>query len=256
MSLINISELSIQFAGNPLLQDVNLTVDHREIVAILGPNGSGKTTLLRTLIGAMSPSSGTIWRRPGIRLGYVPQRLYIDDTLPMTVNRFLCLPKRHSAGKVADALRNAGLETHGKQQLATLSGGQFQRVLLARALLDEPDLLLLDEATRGLDFAGARDFYQQIDRVRQAFNCGVLLISHELNSVMQIADRVVCLKDTIRCEGTPEQVAGSDEYRSLFGIDQPTRPEQPAEPVSPAQRATVYDLHPVANQYKGRQDAR
>ncbi len=256
MSLITMDGLSIRFAGNTLLHDVNLAVDHREIVAILGPNGSGKTTLLRTLIGAMSPSSGTIWRRPGIRLGYVPQRLYIDDTLPMTVNRFLCLPKRHSAGKVANALATAGLEAHGKQQLATLSGGQFQRALLARALLDEPDLLLLDEATRGLDFAGAKAFYQQIDRVRDAFNCGVLLISHELNSVMQVADRVICLKDTIRCEGSPEQVAGSEAYRTLFGIDQQAGPEHLAGVDGPGSRAPVYHLHPVANPDKGRQDAR
>ena len=196
-----------------------MSVARGEIVTIVGPNGSGKSTLLRTLIGAVKPSTGSVQRADGLTIGYVPQRLFIDDTLPMTVARFLSLPDRKRCKKVAVALEQAGVEGLDKRQVMDLSGGQFQRVLLARALLNSPDLLLLDEATQGLDQRGSAAFYRQIEQVRQTLNCGVLLISHELHVVMRATDRVICLNGHVCCHGTPETVTSTPEYQSLFGLD-------------------------------------
>ena len=142
-------------------------------MAVVGPNGSGKTTLIRALVGAVPPSSGTIVKDANLRIGYVPQRLTIDPTLPMTVGRFLNLPTRRSKSEVQDALENAGVGGISKRQMTALSGGQFQRVLLARAVLEKPHLLILDEPTTGLDQPGSADFYRQIEEVRSNLNCAV-----------------------------------------------------------------------------------
>jgi zinc transport system ATP-binding protein len=217
MSLISVDHVSVGYGANTVLRDVSLAVEPGEIVTIVGPNGSGKTTLLRALIGAVRPASGKITRKPGLRIGYVPQKLHIDPTLPITVERFLRLPAGHDAAACAHALAQAGVPDLSGRQMSGLSGGQFQRVLLARALMDEPDLLLLDEATQGLDQPGSAAFYLQIEQVRQTTGCAVLMISHELHVVMSASDRVVCLNGHVCCEGTPEIVSAAPEYRALFG---------------------------------------
>ncbi|MCG8610338.1 MAG: metal ABC transporter ATP-binding protein [Pseudomonadales bacterium] len=196
-----------------------MSVESGEIVTIIGPNGSGKTTLLKALIGAVRPSSGVLKIAPDVRVGYVPQKLHIDETLPMTVRRFMNLPAGQSVEAVAEALAHAGVPGLGMQQVMDLSGGQFQRVLLARALLGKPNLLLLDEATQGLDHRGTADFYRQIAEVRESVGCGIVMISHELHVVMRKTDRVICLNGYICCEGEPEKVSESPEYRTLFGLD-------------------------------------
>lgn len=217
MSLIQIEGLSVGYGGRTVLSRVSLHVDPGEIVTIVGPNGSGKTSLLRAIIGAVKPSKGRVTRGAGVRIGYVPQTLHIDQTLPVTVERFLKLPGGVQAGAIEQALAQAGLPDLAKAQLSKLSGGQFQRVLLARALIGKPDLLLLDEATQGLDQRGSASFYQQIEQVRQDTGCAVLMISHELHVVMSASDRVVCLNGHVCCEGTPAVVASAPEYRALFG---------------------------------------
>lgn len=217
--LVSTQGLSVQMGGRRVLQDIDMSVARGEIVTIVGPNGSGKSTLLRALIGAVKPSTGSVQRADGLTIGYVPQRLFIDDTLPMTVARFLSLPDRQHRSKVAAALEQAGVGGLGNRQMMDLSGGQFQRVLLARALLDSPDLLLLDEATQGLDQRGSAAFYRQIEQVRQTLGCGILLVSHELHVVMRATDRVICLNGHVCCHGTPESVASTPEYQSLFGLD-------------------------------------
>ncbi len=217
--LIECDKLSVHFGKRKVLSNISLSISPKEIVTILGPNGSGKTTLFKTLIGALQPSSGTFTKKSGLQIGYVPQRLHIDETLPMTVKRFMNLPGGHSSDAVAEALTHAGVPELDKQQIMDLSGGQFQRVLLARALLGKPDLLLLDEATQGLDHRGSADFYRQISSVRENLGCAIVMISHELHVVMRQTDRVICLNGHICCQGKPEIVSDSPEYHALFGLD-------------------------------------
>lgn len=216
-SLISLDGLTVAHGGNTVLSGVSLSIAPGEIVTVVGPNGSGKSTLLRSVIGAQKPARGTITRAPGLRIGYVPQKLHIDPTLPLTVRRFLSLPDRVSDTRAAEALEQAGAGNLAARQMSGLSGGQFQRVLLARALLCNPQLLILDEATQGLDQPGSAAFYQRIEKVRQELGCAVLMVSHELHVVMAASDRVICLNGHVCCEGAPEHVASAPEYRALFG---------------------------------------
>ncbi|WP_095590118.1 metal ABC transporter ATP-binding protein [Actibacterium ureilyticum] len=217
MNLITIRDLSVRLGGNPVLSHVDLSVDTAEIVTIVGPNGSGKSTLLRAIIGAQKPTGGQITRAAGLRVGYVPQKLHIDPTLPITVERFLNLPHRVSRATWRAALDQAGAGDLAGRPMAGLSGGQFQRVLLARALMNDPQLLILDEATQGLDQPGSAAFYRQIETLRRDLGCAVLMVSHELHVVMAASDRVICLNGHVCCHGTPEHVAQAEEYRALFG---------------------------------------
>ncbi len=217
MSLIAVEDLSVRYGENTVLRNVDMAIDPGEIVTIVGPNGSGKTSLFRAIIGAAQPETGTIRQQPGLRIGYVPQRLHIDPTLPITVERFMRLLDRVSRAECVAALNAAGVPDLLRRQMTSLSGGQFQRVLLARGLIGAPDILLLDEATQGLDQPGSAAFYRQIEAVRNDTGCAVLMISHDLHVVMSASDRVICLNGHVCCEGTPAVVASAPEYRALFG---------------------------------------
>ena len=217
MSLITLSDIGVRLGGHQALSHVDFSINKGEIVTVVGPNGSGKTTLMRTIIGAQKHSTGSIKRAKGLRIGYVPQRLSIDATLPLTVRRFLSLPIRRNAQAMETALAQAGAEGLLNRQMSALSGGQFQRVLLARALLKNPDLLILDEPTTGLDQPGSASLYRQIEQVRATLGTAILMVSHELHVVMSASDRVVCLNGHVCCHGTPEIVASAPEYRALFG---------------------------------------
>ena len=217
MSLLSAAGLSVKRGTREVLHGVDLSIDRGEIVTVVGPNGSGKSTLLQALIGAVAPATGRITRAPGLRIGYVPQTLHIDPSLPMTVRRFLNLPHAVAKDRAIAALETSGVGEVANAQLTDLSGGQFQRVLLARAILSDPDLLLLDEPTQGLDQPAQAAFYRQIEALREALNCGVLMVSHELHVVMSASDRVICLNGHICCEGTPEVVRAAPAWRELFG---------------------------------------
>lgn len=212
--LVETNGLTIRLGGKAILQNVDLAINAREIVTIVGPNGSGKSTLLRALIGATAADSGAVRRKNGVRIGYVPQKLHIDSTMPITVRRFLSAPRGHGE----DALNEVGASGLNDHQMSALSGGQFQRVLLARALTRKPELLLLDEPTQGLDQPGAAAFYQLIEAVRERTGCAIVMVSHDLHVVMSTSDRVICLNGHICCEGAPSVVSSAPEYRALFGM--------------------------------------
>ncbi|MDB5659936.1 MAG: znuC [Cypionkella sp.] len=218
MSLLSAHGITVRFGNEAVLSDVSLAIEPGEIVTILGPNGSGKSTLLRALLGILPLASGNITRMPGLRLGYVPQKLSIDRSMPMTVRRFLSLPVRVGDAEATDALARVGLPGLESRQMAGLSGGQFQRVLLARALLSAPQLLILDEPTQGLDQPGEAGFYRLIEEVRRETGAAILMVSHDLHVVMAASDRVICLNGHICCQGSPVVVSNAPEYRALFGL--------------------------------------
>lgn len=217
MSLISVAQADVYRGTARILHDISLSISKGEIVTIVGPNGSGKSTLLRLLIGELQPAKGQVRRSAGLRIGYVPQKLPLDPSLPMTVRRFLDLPDPVSDAQAKDALERAGAGNIGKRQISDLSGGQLQRALLARATLHDPDLLLLDEPTQGLDQPGSAAFYRQIEDVRRNSGCAVMMVSHELHVVMSASDRVICLNGHVCCEGTPAHVSAAPAYRELFG---------------------------------------
>ncbi|WP_375280381.1 ATP-binding cassette domain-containing protein [Pseudooctadecabacter sp.] len=217
MALIEASGIDVHHGATHAVYGVSMSLDAGEIVTIVGPNGSGKSTLLRALVGAVPIDTGTITRAPGLRIGYVPQKLHVDPTLPLSVRRFLNLPKRVSWAKAQAALARTGVEHLATRPLAGLSGGQFQRVLLARAILNDPQVLVLDEPTQGLDQPASAAFYKLIEALRDELGCGVVMVSHELHVVMSATDRVICLNGHICCEGTPDVVTAAPAYRELFG---------------------------------------
>jgi zinc transport system ATP-binding protein len=203
--------------GLAILSDVSVAVAPGEIVTVVGPNGSGKSTLLRLLVGADRPDAGRVIRAPGLRIGYAPQRVAIDHAMPMTVDRFLALSGAGAAER-GGALGRVGLAGLGGRQMADLSGGQFQRALLAQAILRRPGLLVLDETAQGLDQPGVAQFYRLVEALRAEIGCAVLMVSHDLHVVMAASDRVICLNGHVCCEGAPTVVSAAPEYRALFGL--------------------------------------
>ncbi|MDF1608510.1 metal ABC transporter ATP-binding protein [Hoeflea sp. YIM 152468] len=215
--LISLTQAGVERAGRWLVRGIDLTVCQGEIVTLIGPNGSGKSTTAKMALGIIKPDAGTAHRASGLKIGYVPQKLSIDWTLPLTVARFMRLTSAPSAAEVAHALAATGITHLANAIVRNLSGGEFQRALLARAIARKPDLLVLDEPVQGVDFAGQIALYDLVRKIRDDIGCGVLLISHDLHVVMAATDRVICLNGHICCQGTPVAVASSDEYRQLFG---------------------------------------
>jgi zinc transport system ATP-binding protein len=215
--LVSAFAVNVVRDGRSILEDVDLEVRSGEIVTIIGPNGGGKTTLLRTVLGLIAPTSGTVTRRRDLRMGYVPQRFAADRSLPLTARRFLALAPGARRRDCEQALGEVGAAALAEAQLATLSGGEVQRVLLARALLRNPQLLLLDEPTQGVDLGGEQDLYELITTVRDRHACGVLMVSHHVHVVMGTTDRVVCLNRHVTCTGRPTEIRRDREYLRLFG---------------------------------------
>jgi zinc transport system ATP-binding protein len=216
-ALLSAHALGLTRGSKTILEHIDLDIRPREIVTIIGPNGAGKTTLVRVLLGLIAPDSGHVHRKNGLRTGYAPQRFDLVPAIPMTVSRFLRLGGPHAAAKAQDVLAEVGAPRLGDAQLTNLSGGELQRVVLARALLRDPELLVLDEPVRGVDYAGEAELYSLIGRLRDERGLGVLLVSHDLHVVMAQSDRVICVNRHICCSGVPEAVAKSPEYVRLFG---------------------------------------
>jgi zinc transport system ATP-binding protein len=217
--LVAARDIEIIKGGRTVLHDVSIEVRPAEIVTLIGPNGAGKTTLARVLLGLEPPARGEIERRPGLRVGYAPQRFDVDATIPLTARRFLMLGTSVDEAAIAPVLDEVGATDLAERQLSRLSGGEFQRVLLARALLRKPNFLVLDEPVRGVDYMGEADLYKLIGTIRSRRGCGILLISHDLHVVMSASDRVVCVNQHVCCEGVPETVAQHPEYQRMFGTE-------------------------------------
>ena len=215
--LIEATGLSVAFDGRQILDQVDIRVHSREIVTLIGPNGAGKTTLLRLLLGLQVPDTGRVHRAPELTIGYLPQKISVDPTLPLTVERMLGLTNPVAPRAMREELEGVGAAHLMQAMMHELSGGERQRVMLARAMLREPDLLVLDEPVQGVDFKGELDLYELIGRIRDRRECGILLVSHDLHLVMASTDRVVCLNHHICCAGHPEAVKRDPEYLALFG---------------------------------------
>ncbi len=215
--LVSASGVGVRHGDAWAVGGVDLSVHRGEIVTLIGPNGSGKSTTARALLGIVGIDAGTVERRPGLVVGYVPQRLFIDWTMPLSVRRLMTLTGRHDAAAIDAALAEVGIGHLAGAEVQSLSGGEFQRALIARALVRRPDLLVLDEPVQGVDFAGEIAIYDLIRDIRDRLQCGVLLISHDLHIVMGATDTVVCLNGHVCCSGPPQSVALSPEYHQLFG---------------------------------------
>ncbi|MFI4956290.1 MAG: ATP-binding cassette domain-containing protein [Gammaproteobacteria bacterium] len=211
--MLRLDNLGIQRDGRWILRDISLQIDAGQIITLVGPNGCGKTTLLRALLGLTPLSTGRIEKKPGLRIGYMPQKLHIEPTLPLTVARFLSLGPAFSQ-EVLDTLRVTSLLD---KSMHVLSGGELQRVLLARALMNNPEFLVLDEPLQGVDVNGQAEFYRHILDARARLNCSILMVSHDLHVVMAKTDQVVCLNHHICCSGTPEAVKLDPAFIHLFG---------------------------------------
>ena len=216
-TLIKASGLKVSRGGQMILNGIDLTVDSGEIVTLIGPNGAGKSTLVRALLGLEPTDSGTITRKAGLVVGYQAQKLVIDPTLPLTVRRFLTLTHQQPDEELARTLDHVQLEPILDKSVHVLSGGEMQRVQLARAILRTPDLLVLDEPTQNVDISGAIDLYRLIQETRDRLNCAVVMVSHDLNVVMSATTRVYCLNNHICCSGRPAEVSKHPEFLRLFG---------------------------------------
>lgn len=217
--LLTVENVNFAIRGNPILLDVDLRVTAGEIVALIGPNGAGKSTLVRIVLGLLHPDSGQVRLKPELRVGYMPQRLTVADTLPLTVQRFVTLGTPAPRERVRTALTEVGAAHVLDAPVQAISGGELQRVLLARALLREPDLLVLDEPIQGVDLNGQYELYDLISGLRRQRGCGILIVSHELHLVMAATDQVICLNRHVCCSGHPDHVARNPAYLELFGIE-------------------------------------
>ena len=216
-TLVALDNAGLSISNKWLVREVTMKVDAGEIVTLIGPNGSGKSTTAKMALGIMAPSEGSVYRCENARVSYVPQRLSIDWTMPLDVNRFISLTRFLDKKAVKKALSMTETEHLYNAEVRTLSGGEFQRVLIARAIAHSPQFLVLDEPVQGVDFNGEIALYKLIENIRNELNCGIILISHDLHVVMSTTDRVICLNGHVCCSGTPAVVATEPEFRALFG---------------------------------------
>lgn len=216
-SLISLENISVSFGPRQVLSNVSLNLRSGHILTVIGPNGAGKSTLVRVVTGLISADKGKLTRLPNLVMGYVPQKLQLDATLPINVERFMRLHSRVTQADIRAALKRVQAEHLYNSPLQMLSGGETQRVLLARALLNRPQLLILDEPVQGVDVNGQIVLYDLIDELRHELNCAVLMVSHDLHLVMAKTDEVLCLNHHICCSGTPEVIAQHPEFIAMFG---------------------------------------
>lgn len=216
-SVLSLKKASVSRKGRVILSSVDLTLQKGQLTTLIGPNGAGKSTLLKVLVQLIPLSEGEFFIKPGLMIGYMPQKLMLNEMMPLTVEKFLSLGNKRPSQDLDKILEEVGASSLKKYSIHTLSGGEFQRILLARALLRNPDFLILDEPVQGVDIVGQIELYQLIDTIRKERGCGVLLVSHDLHLVMRSSDHVVCLNTHICCAGHPDVIQKDPHYKALFG---------------------------------------
>jgi len=216
--LLKIDDLSLAIEGNQILDNINLEIPKAKIITIIGPNGSGKTTLARSILNLIKPNKGSIWFKPNLKIGYMPQKVSLNPNLPLTVIDFLKLEVNRKMSKdlLHDIINEVGITKILSHPLQKISGGEMQRTLMARALLKQPELLILDEPAQGVDINGQIEFYKLIEKLRLEREITSLIISHDLHMVMKNTDYVICLNRHICCEGSPNFVNQQQNFHELF----------------------------------------
>jgi zinc transport system ATP-binding protein len=217
IKLASLENVSLSLQKKSILHDVSLELQAGKVLTIIGPNGAGKSTIVRLLLGLEKADKGTVWQKPNLRIGYVPQKMHINSLMPLTVKRFVALSGVSDNTEISTVLNEMGVAQLENQAIQQLSGGEFQHVLLARALLRKPELLVLDEPAQGVDVIGQAELYEKISQLKDSYGFGVLMVSHDLHLVMKNTDQVLCLNQHICCSGQPDDVSQHPEYQKLFG---------------------------------------
>lgn len=215
--ILKAQDLSLTFRQKKVLDNISLSITRGQIITLIGPNGCGKSTLTKVLLGLTRPDRGQVSRQRNLRIGYMPQSLPLDERMPLTVAGFLRLTRRSTSEQIDYWLNRLNISSLKDQSVHNLSGGEWQRVLLARALLVKPELLVLDEPVQGVDVQGQLELYQLIPALRDELGCAVLMVSHDLHLVMAATDEVICLNGHVCCSGHPESVSADPAYLELFG---------------------------------------
>ena len=224
-NILQVEHLSVNYNGNTVLNDLNFSIKKGEIVAVVGPNGSGKTTLIRAILGLILYRGRVLVNHQPVKttlgkIGYVPQRFFFDRTIPITAGEFLQIAfQKVQPRKIRHALLEVDMKQHEDTPIGNLSGGQFQRVLMARAILNNPSILFLDEATSEVDIVGAKSFYDIVAHLNRIHQTTVLLVSHEINMVYKFADQIICLNRDLICYGKPKDTITKEVLEKLYGSE-------------------------------------
>ena len=214
--LLKVENAGVSINDKSLVKGVSFEIKQGEIVTLIGPNGSGKSTTAKIALGIYKKIDGKVKKYTN-KIGYVPQKISIDWTLPIRVLDFMTLTEELTQDQINIALNLTGVEHLKDKSLSNLSGGEFQRVLIARAISKKPELLVLDEPVQGVDFKGEIALYELIKQISEKMKCGILLISHDLHVVMSATDFVLCLNGHVCCSGAPHKVVKDSKYKELFG---------------------------------------
>ncbi|XVN42081.1 MAG: metal ABC transporter ATP-binding protein [Candidatus Rickettsia vulgarisii] len=210
--LVKFDNVSKRFGTKLPLTNISFTLRKGQVTTLIGPNGAGKTTVVKLILGLDTPSSGSIFIQPNLKIGYVPQKLDFSSNLPMTAQRFLHLLTKNKSNNYQELFDFVKLKNYENQDISELSGGQFQKLILATTLLDKPDLIVLDEPTQSLDVTSQQEFYQSINKIKKELDVTIFMVSHDLFTVMKNSDQVICLNGHICCSGKPNELDGNQEF--------------------------------------------